>query len=101
MLDNEGRIKIVKEIFDRQDKIFPQQEVLLFLDHHNNEIIIEPKGEIINNGLHFVRNASIDSKGRIIVQKQIRKVFQNANFMPAEKNGKIYILIIDHAKKSE
>lgn len=101
MLENEGRIKIVKEIFDRQDKIFPQQEVLLFLDHHNNEIIIEPKGQIINNGLHFIRNAKIDDKGRIIIPKQIRKVFQNSTFIPAEKDGKIYILIIDHEKKSE
>lgn len=96
MLDKEGRIALGKEILSRQEEIHAKQEVLLFFDHYQNEILIEPKGKTCNNKLHFIRNAKIDSNGRIFVPKVIRKAFPNATYIPAERNGKIYILIIDH-----
>lgn len=101
MLDQKGRLAIGKDILERQKEIHVSQEVLLFLDHYNNEIVIKPKGGTINNELHFIKNARVDPKGRIFVPKVIRGIFPNAKFLPAEKNGKIYILIIDNAKKSE
>ena len=101
MLDNQGRITLPKYILERQDEIHPKQEVLLFLDRNNNEILIRSKDNRIENNLHFIRNAKIDDKGRVFVPKAILKIFSTANFLPTEKNGKIYILIIEHAKKSE
>lgn len=96
MLDKEGRITLPKYILERQDEIHPKQEVLLFLDHNNREILIRSKENRFEKNLHFIRNAKIDEKGRVFVPKSILKIFSNANFLPTEKNGKIYILIIDH-----
>ena len=41
MLDQKGRLAIGKDILERQKEIHVSQEVLLFLDHYNNEIVIK------------------------------------------------------------
>ena len=101
MLDKVGRIAIGQELLSRAN-LRIKQEVGIYFDHIQKRMLLLPQGENpYEETLYYVRTNTIDEKGRIYIPKSIRDAFKEVTYLPSEKNGDIYILIIQNEKKPE
>ena len=101
MIDKHGRITLTSELLRRQEKIYIGKKVNIYFDYYQNALILKPINEKVKGNYFFIKKVSIDSKNRIYLPESIKRVFDGNGFLPAEKDGDIYILIIEHKKKSE
>lgn len=102
MLDAQGRIAIGKNLLVRDKLINANREAKIFYDSIHRKLILRNiYAEEYDEEIYFIVNHKIDKKGRIFIPKSIRNAFPDATYLPVAKHGRIYILIIEHAKKSE
>ena len=101
MLDAQGRITIKKELLSKDEYMGADMQTNIFYDPNHKIICLRSKYIESVEGLYWVAKHKIDKKGRIFIPMSIRDAFPGATYLPAEKNGRIYILIIEHEKKSE
>ena len=95
MLDTQGRISIGIELLERCAHISIKTEVNMFYNQANKSLVLKTKGNDSVTGMHFVSSLKTDDKGRIIMPSSVRKAFQNATYLPTEKDGEIHIFIIE------
>ena len=100
MIDKHGRVTITRELLKRQYKIRTGDKVNIYFDFYQNALILKPVVEKVE-GKFFIKSVSMDSKNRIFLPEAVKRSFDGCGFLPAEKDGDIYILIIDHKEKSE
>ena len=93
MLDANNRITIGAELMLRAN-LKPNQEIDIFFDHLEKRLLFLPSDEVNATTMYFVKSHSIDSKSRVFVPKCIRDIFPKASYLPVERNGKIFVLII-------
>lgn len=48
----------------------------------------------VDDGFYLIKELKIDEKGRIVIPSSLRKVFPDVSYLPALRDGKLYILII-------
>ena len=102
MLDAQGRIIIGNNLLLRDEYIKLYEEAKIFYDAIQRKLILRSiYGEETAEEIYFIAKHKIDKKGRIYIPASIRNAFPGATYLPAEKNGRICILIIEHEKKSE
>ena len=100
MLDSQGRIAIGKEILSRVN-LKKKQEINIFLDYNERRLLILSAADPRRTALYFVTKHMIDEKGRIFVPSQIRNAFKDATYLPVERDGNVYILILQNQKEPE
>ena len=101
MLESQGRLAIGKELFSRVD-IKENQKVTIFFDNTQKALVLLPCDDVRSTStLYFVATHTIDAKGRIFIPAQVRDAFPGATYLPTEKDGIVYILILEHQKKKE
>ncbi len=93
MLDTSNRITIGGELMLRSN-LKANQKIDIFFDHMEKKLLFLPSDEVNNTDMYFVASHGIDSKNRVIIPKTIRDIFPKASYLPVERNGKIYVLII-------
>ena len=101
MLDAQGRITIGKKLLSNEEYIVLYGEANIFYEPIQKIISLRSKYIKSVEGMYLVATHKVDKKGRIFIPMSIRNAFPGATYLPAEKNGRIYILIIEHEKKSE
>lgn len=103
MADKKVRVSIGTELLSKSKEINVMENVKIFYDSKRKAMLLCGKGadEKVGDDIYFIATHRIDSKGRINVPSAIRTAFLEATYLPAVQNGKIYILIIEHEKKSE
>ena len=95
MLDSHGRVVLGKELLSRVD-LETNHKVNMFFDDTQKRLILLSCDDVRSTKmLYFVATHNIDEKGRIFIPAQVRKAFPKATYLPVEKDGNIYILIID------
>lgn len=95
MLDAQGRIAISSELLKNSKYVKGGEKVKIFFKPDKKVLHLNPPMEELNDNTYFIATHKMDERGRIFIPSIIRKTFSNANFLPAEKNGEIYILIIE------
>ena len=102
MLEAQGRLVIGKELLSRVD-IKEKQKVDIFFDIIQKALVLLSCDDTmrIKSNLYFIATHTIGVKGRFYIPSQVREAFPGATYLPTEKDGTIYILIIEHQKKSE
>lgn len=101
MLDSQGRLTLKKELLSKDEYVRADSETNIFYDPNNKRICLRSQYIESIEEMYWVAKQKIDKKGRIFIPASIRNAFPGATYLPAEKNGRIYILIIEHEKKSE
>ncbi len=103
MADKKVRVSIGAELLSRSEELKVQEDVNIFYDSTRKAILLRGKdiNQELGEDIYFIATHKIDPKGRINVPSAIRTAFPEATYLPAEQNGKIYILIIEHNEKSE
>lgn len=93
MLDKQGRITIKEDLLANATYVKRNGKVDVYLEPDKKRLHLNPSR--ITDETYFVGSCKMDEKGRIYMPSSIRSAFPNANFLPAERNGEIYILIIE------
>ena len=103
MADKKVRVSIGSELLLRSGELKVQEDVNIFYDSTKKAMLLREKdvNQDLGEDIYFVVTHKIDPKGRINVPVAIRIAFPEATYLPVMQNGKIYILIIEHEKKSE
>ena len=103
MADKKVRVSIGAELLSRSEELKVQEDVNIFYDSTRKAILLRGKdvNQELGEDIYFIATHKIDSKGRINVPSAIRTAFLEATYLPAMQNDKIYVLIIEHEKKSE
>lgn len=105
MLDAQGRIVIPSEQLEKVDGKMQEREVLVYFNSKKKGLTLKlhpfDYGVEECEDIYYIATHTMNQKGRIYIPKVIREAFPNATYLPAEQDGEIYILIIEHEKKSE
>ena len=103
MVDKKVRVSIGMEFISKSEEIKVEEEVNIFYDSTKKVMLLRGKdvNQELGEDIYFIATHKIEPKGRISVPSAIRNAFPEATYLPAMQNGKIYILIIEHEKKSE
>ena len=101
MLDAQGRITIGNDLLSKDEYIKTYGKAKIFYDDYQKRIVLRSIYAEMGGRYYFIAEHKIDKKGRICIPASIRNAFPGATYLPAEKNGRIYILIIEHEKKGE
>ena len=103
MADKQERVTIGTELLSKSEELKIQEEVKMLYDSTKRAIFLQGKdiNQELGKDIYFVATHKINEKGRIVIPAVIRNAFPEADYLPVEQNGKIYILIIEHEKKSE
>lgn len=101
MLDEQGRITIGKDLLSEKEYIQMGRGARIFYDAMQKRMLIRSIYVDSIEELYFIAEHKIDKKGRMYVPASIRNAFPGATYLPAKRNDRIYILIIEHEKKSE
>jgi len=103
MLDAQGRIIIPSEQLEKVDGTMKERELSIYFDSKRKrlKLRLHPFDYGEENSIYYIATYTMDKKGRISIPKVIRKAFPDSTYLPAERDGEIYILIIEHEKKSE
>lgn len=96
MLDKQGRLTLGKELIEEAFGQLEKREVNLFFDVEAKvlHVALINKSIDVSEDYYFLKREKMDPKGRIGIPISIRKTFPDAKFLPAMKNGKLYILIV-------
>ena len=98
MLEKENRISLGMDLLKEVGLNVPQKMYIYYEPEHKRLAL--KKANCINN-LYFVKEQIIDEKGRIVIPASVRNAFPEATYLPVVQWCEIYILIIEHEKKSE
>lgn len=98
MSDNENRIMLGKELL-REGRLNVPQKMSIYYEPEHRRLALK-KANCFSN-LYFVKEQVVDEKGRIVIPASVRNAFPEATYLPVVMWGEIYILIIEHEKKSE
>lgn len=93
MLDAQGRITINSDLLEKVESVKRGDKVKIFLEINKRRLIINPTRDIYEEA-YFIATHNIDEKGRIFLPASIRKTFPNAKYLPVERDGEIFVLII-------
>lgn len=105
MLDAQGRIVIPSEQLEKVDGTMKGRNISIYFD--SSRIGLNLRLHPLDYGIescknmYYISTCIMNEKGRICIPKVIREAFPNATYLPAEQDGEIYILIIEHEKKGE
>lgn len=98
MLDEQGRIVIPSEQLGRVNQKIIGKKLKIYFDSKNRSLSLNlydlDYGLAGYENMYYIATHTINEEGRICIPKVIREVFQNANYLPVEKEGELYILII-------
>jgi len=98
MLDKENRISLGMELIKGGNLNVPQKVYIYYEPEHKRLAL--KKADCFSN-LYFVKDQIVDEKGRMVIPASVRNAFPEATYLPVIMWGEIYILIIEHEKKSE
>lgn len=98
MVDKETRIVLGTELL-REGNLNVPQKIYIYYNPEYKRLDLKKDKSFSN--LYYVKEQSIDHKGRMFIPASIRKAFPEATYLPAVMCGEIYIFIIQHEKKSE
>jgi len=98
MLDKENRISLGMELIKGGNLNVPQKVYIYYEPEHKRLAL--KKADCFSN-LYFVKDQIVDEKGRMVILASVRNAFPEATYLPVIMWGEIYILIIEHEKKSE
>ena len=105
MLDNQGRMVIPTELLKKVELTTLPKDVSICFDTKKKSLVLMEHpleyGLCSCENVYYIATKYISEKGRINIPKTVRDAFENASYLPAEQDGKIYILIIEHEKKPE
>ena len=103
MAEKKVRVTIGSELLSRSEELKVQENVNIFYDSIKKAMFLRGKdtNQEFGKNIYFVVTHKMDEKGRIKIPFAIRTAFPEATYLPVEQNGRIYILIIEHEKKSE
>lgn len=94
MLESQGRLVIGKDLLSRVD-IKENQKVDVFFDNTQKALVLLSCGDLRKKStLYFIATHTISLKGRFCIPSQVRDAFPKATYLPTEKDGIIYILIL-------
>ena len=99
MLDSENRLMIGIELVEKSN-LDMGGKVFIYYEPEEKTLILK-KYDQGNNYKYFVGTQILQKKARLVIPSSIRNAFPEATYLPVEKYGEIYILIIEHEKKSE
>jgi len=99
MLDKENRLMLGKELVEKS-MLELGEKVYIYYDPEEKKLILKRYKWTIN-AKYFVATQLLEEKARMVIPAAIRNAFPEATYLPVEKDGEIYILIIEHEKKSE
>lgn len=95
MLDSQGRVTIISDLLKRSKYIKKWETVNIYLNMDKKILLLNPTIERIGDDTYFISTRRMDEKGRIFIPTSIRNCFPKSKYLPAERNGEIYILIIE------
>ena len=98
MADNNNRIALGKDLLKEAGIKVPQR-VYFYYEPEQKRLVLK-KANCFKN-MFFVKEQIIDEQGRIVIPASVRNAFPEATYLPVIMWGEIYILIIEHEKKSE
>ena len=98
MLDKENRIMLGMELI-REGRLSVPQRMYIYYEPEHKRLALK-KADCFSN-LYFVKDQIVDEKGRMVIPASVRNAFPEATYLPVVLWGEIYILIIEHEKKSE
>jgi len=92
MLDAQNRLVIGKELIERAN--FKLREKLnIYYEPEEKRLLLKRLNEDVGEK-YFVSTQLLEVKTRVAIPLSIRNAFPNAKYLPVEKDGEIYILII-------
>lgn len=98
MLDAQGRIVIPSEQLERVGESLIGKKIQIYFDSENRSLNLRMHdvdyGFKEYKNMYYIATHILNQKGRIFIPKVIREAFPNATYLPAEKDGEIFILII-------
>jgi len=97
-LGKEKRISLGMELIKGGNLNVPQKVYIYYEPEHKRLAL--KKADCFSN-LYFVKDQIVDEKGRMVIPASVRNAFPEATYLPVIMWGEIYILIIEHEKKSE
>lgn len=98
MLDKNGRITLGAELL-KEARVDIHQRMYFYYEPEYKRLALKKAGCFDN--MLFVKEQTVDEKGRIFIPASVRNAFPEATYLPVVMRGEIYILIIEHEKKSE
>ena len=96
MLDAQGRITIKKELLSKNDFIKANGVVKLFYNPIIKCLLIKSECFEGDDNLYYISTHKLDTKCRMFMPISIQKAFPGATYLVSEKDGNIYIHIIEH-----
>ena len=97
-MGKEKRISLGMELIKGGNLNVPQKVYIYYEPEHKRLAL--KKADCFSN-LYFVKDQIVDEKGRMVIPASVRNAFPEATYLPVIMWGEIYILIIEHEKKSE
>ena len=98
MLDKDNRLTLGMDLLIAGGLKLPQ-EMYIYYEPEQKRLALK-KANCFSNS-YFVKRQTIDEKGRIVIPASVRNAFPEATYLPVVMWSEIYILIIEHEKKSE
>lgn len=96
MVDKQGRLTISSELLSKAN-ISMNIQVQIFFDRKKRVLLVLPEKEYsYEEDIYYIKTIPLDKQGRLAIPNQIRNAFPDADYLPSERNGNIYIHIIEH-----
>ena len=93
MLDKNGRELVPNDI--RKKVEFEKKEINFYLDFEGQRLFLS---DTTMSDVYYVGSSTMDEKGRVVVPLNVREAYSGSCFLPAEKDGQLYMLIIERKK---
>ena len=92
MLDEQNRLIIGKDLIEKST-LKLREKVNIYYEPEEKKLILKRCDEEVS-GKYFVATHPLEGKARIVIPSTIRNAFPDARYLPVEKDGEIFILII-------
>ena len=92
MLDEQNRLIIGKELIEKST-LKLREKIYVYYEPEEKKLILKRCEEKVD-GKYFVATQLLESKARMVIPSSIRNAFPDAKYLPVEKDGEIFILII-------